>query len=158
MSWQRYVVRYSVHDQVRVVHFFRAGGRDILQKLKGLADWNWQTLVNGTLSPIILALILILIFFLVLKRHYGWQGFTLSPHPPLSVILYQDMLRQLKKSGLVKKPSWTVREFLASTSSLPDTKRDPIRRITEFYEKHRFGNSSIQASQEKEIRGLIASL
>ena len=158
MIWQRHVVRFSVHDQVRVVHFFRAGGRDILQKLKGLADWNWQTLVNGTLSPIILALILILIFFLVLKRHYGWQGFTLSPHPPLSVILYQDMLRQLKKSGLVKKPSWTVREFLESTSSLPDTKRDPIRRITEFYEKHRFGNSSIQASQEKEIRGLIASL
>ena len=38
MSWQRYGVRYSVHDQVRVVHFFRAGGRDILQKLKGLAN------------------------------------------------------------------------------------------------------------------------
>jgi hypothetical protein len=68
------------------------------------------------------------------------------------------MLRRLEKSGLVKKPSWTAREFLQST--LPSAKHDPIRRITEFYEEHRFGNSSIQPSEEEErgIRGLIASL
>ena len=66
------------------------------------------------------------------------------------------MLKRVEKSRLVKKLSWTAREFLEST--LPSAKHDPIRRITEFYEKHRFGNSSIQPSQEKEIRGLIASL
>ena len=153
MSWQRYVVRYSVHDQVQVVQFFRAGGRDLVQKLKGLlADLNWQTLVKGQFSPVILALILIPILLLVLKHRYG----AFSPRPPLCAILYQDMLRRLEKSGLVKKPSWTAREFLQST--LSSAKHDPIRRITEFYEKHRFGNSSIQPSQEKEIRGLIASL
>ena len=72
------------------------------------------------------------------------------------MLFRSDMLRQLKKSGLVKKSSWTAREFLES--ALPDDKRDPIRRVTEFYEKHRFGNASIQPSEEKEIRGLIASL
>ena len=40
MSWQRYVVRCSINDQVRVVQFFRAGGRDLLQKLPGLASLN----------------------------------------------------------------------------------------------------------------------
>ena len=40
MSWQRYVVRCSINDQVRVVQFFRAGGRDLLQKRKGLASLN----------------------------------------------------------------------------------------------------------------------
>ena len=150
MSWQRYIVRYSVHDQVQVVQFFRAGSRDLLQKFKGLGSLNWQTLVEGMqkFSPIIL--ILIAIFFLTRKRR------SFSPRQPLCVILYQDMLGQLKKSGLVKKSSWTAREFLES--ALPDDKRDPIRRITEFYEKHRFGNASIQPSEEKEIRGLIAGL
>ena len=66
------------------------------------------------------------------------------------------MLKRVEKSRLVKKPSWTAREFLEST--LLSAKHDPIRRITKFYEKHRFGNSTIQPSQEKEIRGLIASL
>lgn len=154
MSWQRYIVRYSVQDQVQVIQFFRTGGRDALQKLKGMASVNWETLAKTAqkFSPIILILILATIFLLILKR----RGFSLSPQPPLSVTLYQDMLRKLEKSGLNKKASWTAREFLES--SLPDTKRDPIRRITEFYELHRFSNSSIHPSQEKEIRELIATL
>jgi protein-glutamine gamma-glutamyltransferase len=158
MSWQRYVVRYSVQDQAQVMDFFRTGGRDIMQKLKDLTSLNWKSLGQEaqTYSPVLLILILVTIFSLFLKRRFGWQGFTLSSRPPLSVMLYKDMLRQLKKSGLQKKDSWTAQEFLAS--ALPDSKRDPIRRITEFYELHRFGNSTIHPSKEKEIRELIAML
>ncbi|MBT5653709.1 MAG: DUF3488 domain-containing protein [Nitrospina sp.] len=156
MSWQRYVVRYSIQDQVEVIQIFRTGSRDLMRKIKGLASVNWETLVEKAqkFSPVILALVLATILLLFVKNRFG--GFTLSPRPPLSVILYQDMLNRLKKSGLVKKSSWTAREFLQST--LPETKHDPIRRITEFYEKHRFSNSPIHPGQEKEIRRLIESL
>jgi protein-glutamine gamma-glutamyltransferase len=158
MSWQRYVIRYSVHDQVKVIQFFKTGGRDAMRKLKGLISPDWKSLSEEAQkhSPIILILILTTIIFIIFKHRLGWQGFTLSPRPPLSVMLYNDMLKQLKKSGLEKKISWTVQEFLKS--SLPVTKRDSIRRITEFYETHRFGNSPILPSQEKEIRRLIATL
>ncbi|MBT3921141.1 MAG: DUF3488 domain-containing protein [Nitrospina sp.] len=156
MSWQRYVVRYSIQDQVEAIQFFRMGSRDLMRTIKGLASVDWETLVEKAqkFSPVILILVLTTLLLPFLKR----RGFTLSPRPPLCVILYQDMLKQLRKSGLVKKASWTAREFLQSTSHLPDTKHDPIRRITEFYEQHRFSNSTIQPGQEKEIRGLIAVL
>ena len=156
MSWQRYIIRYSVHDQVQVMQFFRTNSRDVMQKFKSL--FNWETLAKEArnFSLIILALVLTLIFFFAIKRRYG--GFLFSTRPPLSVILYQDMLRQLGKSGWVKNPSWTVREFLQSVASLPDAKLDLIHRITEFYEKHRFSNCPIPPSKEKEIRGLIKSL
>ena len=154
MSWQRYVVRYSIHDQVQVIQFFRTGSRDLMRKFKSLSSVNWQTLVEKTFSPVILALILTTMLLLALKRRFG--GFAVSARPPPSVLLYQNMLRQLGKSGIVKKHSWTAREFL--DHDLPEAKRNSILRITEFYEKHRFGNSVVKPAQEKEIRGLIASL
>ena len=156
MSWQRYVIRYSVHDQVQVMQFFRTGSREVMQKFKNLLNWKTLAKEAHDLSPVILALILTTIFFFVFKRRYG--GFIFSTRPPLSVILYNDMLKQLRRSGLVKNPSWTAREFLHSVAKLPDAKRDPICHITEFYEKHRFGNRPILPSQEKKIRGLIKSL
>ena len=158
MSWQRYVVRYSINDQIQVIKFFRIGSRDLLQSFKNLADLNWEILSKKTpkLGLMTLVLILATIIFLTLKSFY--RGFSFSPRPPLAVILYQDMLRQLEKSGLAKKPFWTAQEFLKFTSNLSEEKRDPIRRITEFYEKHRFGNAPVAQSQEKEVRKLIASL
>jgi protein-glutamine gamma-glutamyltransferase len=153
MSWQRYVIRYSVHDQVQVIQFFRTGGRDMMKQLKSLTSMNWESLSREIQKPVFLALILIPIFFFI----YRHRGFNFSQRPPpLAVMLYQDMLRKLEASGLKKRASWTAREFMES--SLPETKREPIRQITEFYESHRFSNSPIQPSQEKEIRGLIASL
>ncbi len=154
MSWQRYVIRYSVQDQVQVMQFFRTNSRDVMLKFKSL--FNWETLAKEARNFSLIILALALIFFFAYKRRYG--GFIFSARPPLSVILYQDMLRQRGKSGWVKNPSWTGREFLQSVSGLPDAKRVLIRRITEFYEKHRFSNCPIPPSKEKEIRGLIKCL
>ena len=156
MSWQRYIIRYSVHDQVQVIQYFRSGSRDAIQKLKNL--FNWKTLINHSqkLSMAFLFVILTVVVYLVFKRRYG--AFTISKRPPISVVLYQDMLRKLRKSGWVKNPSWTAGEFLQSISSMPDSKRNLITRITEFYEKHRFANCPVSPSREKEIRELIKSL
>jgi protein-glutamine gamma-glutamyltransferase len=158
MSWQRYVVRYSINDQIQVIRFFRSGSRDVLRKLKGLTDLNWKTLKKEAhkFSPIIAGLTLATVFLLIFKNYYG--RFFLSPRAPLSVILYQDMLRQLKKSGRAKKSSWTAQEFLNSTTDLPEAQYDAIRHITAFYQRHRFGNAPIPQTQEKKIRRLIASL
>ena len=156
MSWQRYIIRYSVHDQVQVIQYFRSGSRDAIQKLKNL--FNWKTLINHSqkLSMAFLFVILTVVVYLVFKRRYG--AFTISKRPPISVVLYQDMLRKLRKSGWVKNPSWTVREFLQSISSMPESKRNLISRITEFYEKHRFANCPVSPSREKEVRELIKCL
>ncbi len=156
MSWQRYIIRYSVHDQVQVIQYFRSGSRDAVQKLKNML--SLKTLVNHVreFSPIFLFLFLVTIVYLIFKRRYG--AFTFSKRPPLSVVLYQDMLRKLGKSGWVKNPSWTAREFLQSMTNLPDAKHNMVCTITEFYEKHRFSNCPITASKEKEIRKLISSL
>lgn len=153
MSWQRYIVRYSVRDQMQVIQFFRTSSHGIMLKLKELENLNWRTLSQKAFDPITLALILLTICLIILKRRYG--RLSISP-PPLSVVLYQDMLKRLARSGLVKKPFWTAREFLQSP--LPPAKRDSISIVTEFYEKYRFGNTPIPRSQEKEIRKLIASL
>ena len=156
MSWQRYVIRYSVHDQVQVMQFFRTNSRDVMQKFKSLLNWETLRKEARNFSLTILALVLTIILFFAFKRRYG--GFNFSSRPHLSVILYEDMLRQLRKSGLVKNPSWTVREFLQSISGIPGFKYDLVSRITEFYEEHRFSNCPVSPSKEKEIRGLIKSL
>ncbi|MBT5869777.1 MAG: transglutaminase domain-containing protein [Nitrospinaceae bacterium] len=158
MNWQRYVVRYSIKDQIQVIQFFSTRSRGALKKLKGLTDLNWETFTKEAqkFRPVILAFILIMLFVIALKKYYG--GYLFSSRPPLSVMLYQDMLRKLEKMGQAKKPFWTAQEFLQTTSGLSETQDDLVRRITEFYQKHRFSNAPISLSQEKEIRQLIASL
>jgi hypothetical protein len=83
-------------NQAKVMQFFKANSRNVMQKFRSL--FNWETLAKEArnFSLMILALILTLIFFFAFKRRYG--GFIFSTRPPLSVILYQDMLRQLGKS------------------------------------------------------------
>ena len=154
MTWQRYVVRYSVQDQFQAIQFFRSGSRDIMQKFKRLLNWETLALEARHFVPVFLALILAAIFSLALKRHYG--GALFSKRSPVAVILYRDMLKRLEKSGLVKNPCSTAQEFLRS--GLPDSKRDRVHRVTEFYEQHRFGNCPVLPSREKEIRQLIESL
>jgi hypothetical protein len=39
--WQRYVIRYSAHDQIQLINFFGSSGREMKQKIEIMSRVAW---------------------------------------------------------------------------------------------------------------------
>ena len=73
-----------------------------------------------------------------------------------ATIWYQRSLRLLAKRGLRKSPAQTPEEFLQSISD--QRVREPISRLTEHYERARFGHSPEDAARLPELFEELANL
>lgn len=150
LNWQRYVISYSFKDQARVLNFFRGRSLSFTQKLKNLKSTSlieiWQSLPkNKTIGGVAF----LTIFWLTVSFLQKTGVFRKKNPPPFAVMLYQRMLKQLEKSGIHKKPGWTHREFLSHLGSLPDEQKSIVKKITDFYEKVRFGQGSCPSEKDQ---------
>jgi hypothetical protein len=41
LYWQRYVIRYSAHDQIQLINFFGSSGREMKQKIEIMSRVAW---------------------------------------------------------------------------------------------------------------------
>ncbi|HXY04340.1 MAG TPA: DUF3488 and transglutaminase-like domain-containing protein [Terriglobales bacterium] len=73
-----------------------------------------------------------------------------------ATIWYQRSLRLLAKRGIRKSPAQTPEEFLRSISD--QRVREPISRLTEHYERARFGDSPQDAARLPELFEELANL
>jgi protein-glutamine gamma-glutamyltransferase len=148
MNWQRYIIRYSVNDQVDMIRFFRSGGSDAMDSLKNLTSFEWKDIwISNQKWTLLILLILVGCIILFRKR-----GFS----PPSAVLLYEELQKRLEKNGIKIKPNWTARELLYS--GIPDQKFKQVERVIDYYEKVRFGNKPTDANIEKEIRAALSSI
>ncbi len=160
LYWQRYVVKYSFKDQVRIVRFFNRESRELGDQFKNLKTLKAKDILKYLDEHpwIWLTMILAMAVFFVLRAKYSLQGWSLAAKPPVSVRLYQTMLRRLEKQGIHKHLNWTHLEFLNHLDSLSPEARQRVHEITRFYERARFGNQPSDDAEMKHIEALARSL
>jgi hypothetical protein len=160
LYWQRYVVRYSMRDQIQLVDYF---GRET----QGFKDrWNnWKTpsfkeMLN-TLKNHPWVLLVIAAGFLGWRfgsKKYQWQGTPWTPRLPFAVQMYRQMLTRLESRGIFKPNTTTHLEFLNTLSGLPPEQREAVESITRFYERNRFGNLPFSSGEQHHIKSMIRQI
>lgn len=155
LNWQRYVVRYSFKDQVRLIAWFGNSGRDVFDKFKSLKKTDWKQ-VNHYLQDNILLLGL-LAGLIYLFKYRAW-AFSFRPRPPFPVVLYASMLKKLGKYGIHKQANWTHREFIKQLSSLSAEKHEIVERLTDYYEHSRFGNLVVTKEEKNTMLKYLRQL
>ena len=157
LYWQRYVVKYSLGDQVRLLQFFSRQTRSLKE---GWRSWtafkpeNLWTALRGQ-GPLTWILVLALGGLVWLTRRWWWPGGPARPPLPFAAVQYRKLLRRLEQRGLVKAPGWTAREFLRHLESLPPEEQEAVARATDLYEKSRFGGLPLSGPEQRALKGLV---
>lgn len=160
LYWQRYIVKYSARDQVKIMEFFNRGVRDMRDRFDKIRSISADDLIRFFRDrPWIWAgLALLGILLWVLQRRFTLKGLTWVPKPPYSVRLYRRMLDKLEKRGIAKPGTWTHREFLEHLDSLTEEQRERVRAITLYYEKRRFGNEPEDENEKEHLESWVRQL
>ncbi|MGP0565907.1 MULTISPECIES: transglutaminase TgpA family protein [unclassified Nitrospina] len=160
LYWQRYIVKYSAKDQVRVVEFFNRRAHDFTAQIKKIRSLTFDDLLKalGNRPEIWVGIAVVTALLLLFPRTRFWKGWFWIPTPPYAAQLYQKMLRKLEKRGIHKPASSTHLEFMEHLSGLPEEKLDCVRKITGFYEQHRFGKGFASKHQIEHMEKLVRQL
>ena len=160
LYWQRYIIRYSMQDQVQLVDYFS-------RETQGFKDrWkNWETPSFKEMLSILQnhpwVFLLIVAGFLGLRlgsKKCQWRGTPWAPRLPFAVAIYRQMLKRLESQGIFKPNNATHLEFLNTLTGLPPEKREAVEAITQFYEQNRFGNLPFSSGEQRHIKSLIQQI
>lgn len=153
LNWQRYIVHYSMKDQVLFFTDLKSTGQETLASLQRLTAMDRKEIkmfISDNFERFFLFMLIGVALVLTWRNHPRWRS-SASPRPPFPAVIYRKMLGKLAALGIHKQPHWTPREFLNRLTTLPKDKRDIIEKITATYEKSRFGQTSLLATEKKEL-------
>jgi hypothetical protein len=163
LNWQRYVVRYSVGDQIQILMSFQSHGESFVNKIKTLETIDWED-ANKTFQDkqayILLALMFFMLILVLFRNHpssFGWLFFRIGSNH-FAAHLYKEMLHRLGKMGIRKPAHFTHREFLGKLSSLPPEKQQAAQQVTQFYEDTRFAQTPFNREKERYIWKLVKKI
>lgn len=159
LTWQRYVIRYSLQDQIQLVGFLSSKSGEMVRSIKTLPSVALKDLaryLREHLDALLAASILILLAWMWIRD----RGATIFSHysQAPAAALYARMLQRLEQRGIRKRPHWTHREFLENLSTLSRDQRTIVERVTRFYEQCRFGALPLADAQIRKMRQLIRQL
>jgi transglutaminase-like putative cysteine protease len=131
VRWYRYVVNWSLQDQVLAALRIREATLAWKPRIPALADW--QALPREI--HLLLLLVALTAALLVWRRRPGAAAGAAAPLPPF----YARALRVLARRGLAPGPGETAREFAARVRAVAPTCAEPFGNLTAAYERLRFG-------------------
>ncbi len=153
MRWHRYVVNWSLGDQLRVSWSARqralAWGRAVFKGRPSFPGGKWGAAVAG-------AAVVALTGAVFLWR----RGAPVLPVPTrrrATVLVYERMLKRLARLGLRPGRGETAREFCLRAARMLPRGRDGIEAITRAYEEVRFGGSTLTPEELARL-GRLADL
>ncbi len=159
LYWQRYVMKYSLEDQVALVNFFNQGTRQFTRQLKAMPSLTLEKLIDAIQQhPVwggVIAGLALTVFALM---SYWIRGGRAASRITFAVHMYQTMLRRLEKKGVRKPRASTPMEFLDRLGSLSAEEQQTVLEITRLYEKNRFGNLSYSTAEKQHLRHLVRQL
>ncbi len=166
--WREWIVNYDFSHQSILRRQATRDSLDWGRRLEGWAREQYDSLLmvarrtTNSLSAApsqwgITGLVLAVLLVLGANATRLWRAVRkrlVASHPKKSpraaaTIWYERALRTLAKRGLRKLPAQTPEEFAASISDA--AVREPALRLTEHYERARFGDSAESASQLPEL-------
>jgi hypothetical protein len=147
MSWYRYVVTYSFHDQAAAVESVRR------------AAWSWSTLALrpaewGEVPRAAVAGMALVVAALVVAA--GWQRRRIVTAGAAMPGFYARALRMLARRGLTPGVGETAREFAGRVSVAPWAA--PLAPLTVAYERVRFGGAGLTPAERADVEAALRDL
>ena len=151
MRWYRYVINWSLHDQLVVAQRVRHAG-DPRLGLAWLRDWRPPTWLLGAVG-------------LIAAPLAGWwlrrlvRGGPVRGRPVARLPrFYARALRALARRGLAPEPAETARQFCSRAATAAPGSREPLARLTAQYERARFGAATLSPAELTELERCVSLL
>ncbi len=151
MRWYRYVVNWSLRDQVRVAATVHRQASD----LRVAFTWPPDRRVKpGLVIPALATGALILLWAI---RRFG--GLTQAGGPGAGMPgFYARALRLLARRGLRPEPAETARQFWTRVQAAAPACAAPFARLTQAYERSRFGAATLSEAETEDIARCLVAL
>jgi hypothetical protein len=151
MRWYRYVINWSLQDQRVMVSALQRQAQDFRITLAWLRGWQtkpWPAVLGALLAAAMLG-------WLLWRRHRaGPTGAPLARMPNF----YERALRQLARRGLIPETAETARQFCARAGLAAPACAEPLARITQVYERARFGAAPLTDTERSDVEQCLADL
>jgi hypothetical protein len=152
MRWYRYVVNWSLRDQVSVAASMRRGALGWRGGLAGWRDW-----VAGLPRGVVVAAAASFVAGAWLLWRYGPRG---RRHPTAGAVprFYVRALRLLARRGFRRAPTETAREFSLRVQEKAPAVAVALAPLTAAYERCRFGAGALSAEEAAAVAASLAAL
>jgi len=153
MRWYRYVVNWSLKDQVGVAASMHRGASEWRGGPHGWLE-SARRLPRGVVAVAVVTLVVA----------GGWLWRRRSPGPagrvaPASVPrFYTRALRALARRGYRRGPTETAREFSLRVEAAIPGAAAPVARLTAAYERCRFGAAALTDEEATALEASLAAL
>lgn len=149
LSWYRYVINWSLHDQLAAADAVRR------------ATWSWSAAALslpsvGRLPRLALA---ILVVAVALVAALGWRRRAATGTPQAAMPrFYARALRALARRGLAPAPGETAREFAGRAHAQFPASGSAVGCVTAAYERVRFGALALTRTESDLVESAVATL
>jgi len=151
MRWYRYVVNWSLRDQVQLAATVHRQAADARVALAWPRDWRVSPAM-GTGAGIVVAVAL-----LWWVRRYG-HGLPRSAPAARMPAFYERALRVLARRGLAPDAAETARQFASRVGEGAPDRAAAFDRLTGYYERARFGDAALSETEHRDVTRSLAAL
>lgn len=163
LKWNRYIIQYSHEDQLRILVAFRREVMNLgfshdslfLQKVSGKKR---AALPSYILLAALACLFAIPPIYWGFKRRKRMIGIDLLGHPPPETSFYLKILKIFSKKRIPKRSSETSVEFAQRIRQQRNDLYPTIERITDLYNRVRFGQVPLTPQEKEEIEEMIREI
>jgi hypothetical protein len=152
MRWYRYVVNWSLRDQVSVAASMHRGAAEWRGSLLGWRDWA-RGLPRGALAAAAGALLVA--GWLLWRYAPTAAGGAASAAVPRFYLL---ALRTLARRGVRRGPTETAREFSRRVDQTAPGAAAAFARLTAAYERCRFGAGALTPEEVAGVEAAVIAL
>jgi hypothetical protein len=152
MRWHRYVINWSLRDQIQAAVTLRGYATTTSAWLAAAGDWD-----GGRRLAIGIALVGGLVAALAVWRRRGGVALGGGPGRRLPRY-YARALARLARRGLRPEPGETAREFAHRVGAAAPPYAAPLGRLTAAYEQNRFGAVPPPPAELAELEACVTAL
>ena len=146
VSWYRYVVSFSLHDQLAAVDLVRQATWTLGATALRPADWRPGFRVAVAGAALVVAVVVVV----------GWQRRRGGAAGAAMPGFYAHALRVLARRGLAPRAGETAREFARRAPAAPWA--PPLAQLTGAYERVRFGGAALAPDEAAVVDAALADL
>jgi len=171
VSWDRYIVRFSIRDQVSAWQEMRSQGtalqgrslqwvESVKTDLKLAVAWVVRRR-NIWLLLAVAACFGALVMRWWVQRHGGWPFWhaqALRATQRSGRTFYTKMLRLLAERGVQKPPALTALEFVAVVGPVLGPVAMAVDRLTDYYQRLRFGATPLSPDERLDVTRLLRQI
>jgi transglutaminase-like putative cysteine protease len=151
MRWYRYVVSWSLRDQVQFAVSVHRQASDVRLALAWPRDWR----VSPALWPAVgLTLGAALVWWV---RRSGPRGRRSGPTATMPAF-YERALRLLARRGLYPGPAETARQFARRVRERAPERATAFAELTDHYERARFGGGTLSDADRQDVTRALDAL